>query len=114
MKRIHLFIALLAAGFLSQSALAGGWHKVGSFTAGGDAKEMGVDRNCSACLIKVTEGSVIINTVVVREKSSKDPIKVGERIEKGGSKEIDVGDKLYVKGCRISDDGRGKYDVYVK
>lgn len=113
MKRLLLsaFIFAISASF----ALAGsGWHKVASLDAGGEAKEVAVNRNCSVCLVKVTDGSVIINTVVVREGEKKTPHTVGARIEKGGNQEIGIGSKTYVTGFRISDDGKGHYEVYVK
>ncbi len=112
--RSLIFATAFLTIFSATSALAGEWHKVGTFTAGGDAKEMAVNRNCSTCLIKVTDGSVVINTVVIREGDKKTPKTVGRRIEKGDQAEIQVGDKLYVTGFRISDDGRGTYLVYVK
>jgi hypothetical protein len=113
MKKLIAFAFVLA--LTSTLAFAGsGWHMVGAFDAGGEAKEMGVNRNCSVCLVKVTEGSVIINTVVVREGGKKTPHTVGQRIEKGDHREIDIGSKIYATGFRISDDGRGHYEVYVK
>jgi hypothetical protein len=96
-------------------ALAGsGWHKVADLDAGGDGKEVAVNRNCSVCLVKVTDGTVIINTIVVREGDKKSPISVSQRIGKGDARQVNVGDKKYVTGLRIGDDGRGHYEVYVK
>ena len=110
-----MFAPLALVTLLTAStSFAGDWHKIGIFTANGDAKEMAVNRNCSVCLIKVTDGSVIINTVAVREGDKATHIKVGRRIEKGDQAEVQVGDKLYVTGFRMSDDGKGTYIVYVK
>jgi hypothetical protein len=114
MKSWLKMAAMAAALLVGQSALAAGWHKVGSFQAGGEAKEMGVNRNCEACLIKVVEGSVTINTIVVRGKDAREPVKVEQQIEAGQSREISAGAKGYVTGFRISDAGKGRYDVYVR
>lgn len=97
------------------SALAGsGWHRVGTFDAGGDAKESAVNRACSTVLIRVTDGSVVIQTVVVREGDKKTPHSVGQRLDKGQQREIAIGNNPLVTGLRISDEGRGRYDVFVK
>lgn len=114
MKLFCRMTAIAAALLIGQSALAAGWHKVGSFQAGGAAKEMGVNRNCEAALIKVTEGSVTINSVVVQGKTEQGPIKVEQQVNAGQSKEFPLSGKGYITGFRISDSGSGKYDVYVR
>ncbi len=113
MKRLLIAFSVLALS--SVIALAGsGWHKVGEFDSGGDGKEVAVDRTCSQCLIKVKEGSVIINTITVREGGNKTPHKIGKRLNKGEDEVVQIGDKIPVKSMRIGDDGRGHYEVYVK
>jgi hypothetical protein len=114
-KTMKIRFLLLAFAFTASIALAGGgWHRVGDFDAGGDAKEAGVNRNCSKALVKVTDGSVIINTVVVREKDKATPFTIGARLEKGEDRVIELGGERYVTGLRVSDDGRGHYQLFVK
>jgi hypothetical protein len=98
----------------SLAAMAGDWKKVDELTAGGDAKEVSFDQEISKIKITCTEGIVIVNTVVVRKGSAKDPHKLATRIEKDDSREISLGDKTHVTGLRISDDGKGKYRVEVQ
>lgn len=113
MRTLRTALAVLL--LTSFSALAGsGWHKVAELDAGGDGKEVSVNRDCSVCLIKCEEGSVIINTVVIREGGKKTPKTVGKRLNKGDSEQVPFGDKINVTGLRIGDDGRGHYEVYVK
>jgi hypothetical protein len=88
--------------------------KVGEFQAGGDAKEMAVNQQVSKVIIKCTDGSVIINTVVVRDGGNKTPHSVGARLNKGDTQQISVGDKVNCSGLRISDAGTGTYVVRVK
>lgn len=88
--------------------------KVASLTAGGDAKEVEVNQQISKVLLTCTEGSVIINTVVMRDGSNKTPFTIGTRLNKDEVQQISVGDKVNCSGLRISDDGRGTYDVHVK
>lgn len=110
----RLLLMVLVSLLFTGSAWAGGWHKIGTFAASKEAKEMAVNRNVDKLLIKVKEGSVIINTVVVRQGDAKTPHKVGARIEAGRQQELSLGDGTYVNGLRISDDGQGLYDVFVK
>ncbi|MFH0907957.1 MAG: hypothetical protein V1929_04280 [bacterium] len=118
MMSVILLAGLVVVGALTADAKSSRWHKIASLSANGkDAQEVAIpaDRpNISVIKFVVTEGSVIINTVVVRVGNDKDAITVGERLEKGESKEITVGDKVKATGLRISHDGRGMYDVEVK
>jgi positive regulator of sigma E activity len=113
--RLKGILFLTAVALTAATAFAGsGWHKVATLQAGGDAQEVTVRRACSTCLIKVSEGSVVINTLVVREGDKKDPIKVGARIDAGDHREVGLGDKRNVEGLRISAQGDGRFEVYVK
>ncbi len=87
------------------------WHTAGEFTAGKDAKEVPINHQISEVQIVCVEGSVIINTIVVREGSKTSPIRVAARLNKGDTHVVRVGDKINVSGLRISDDGRGRYVV---
>lgn len=103
-------VLLVAAG----TVLAGDWATVAKLSAGGGPKEVEVNRPVSKIAIKCTEGSVIINTVVVRQGGQTTPHRVATRINKGDTQQISIGNKLQVTGLRISDDSNGKYEVRVK
>ncbi len=106
-----LTLALLCAG---PSLAKGGWHALGDFQTGGEAKEVACNREASRCAIYVLEGDVIINTLVVREGGKKTPIRVTVRLAKGQKPHvISLGAKRLITGFRISDGARGKYRVSV-
>jgi len=90
------------------------WKKLATLTAGGGAKEVAVNMDCDQFLIHIKEGPVIINTIVVREGSKTTPIRIGQRFEKGQKHEFSIPSKVRVTGLRISDDGRGQYEVFVR
>lgn len=92
------------------------WFKIDTLEAvgKGDAKEVSVGHKVEKVRVVCTEGSVIINTIVVRHHGKADPHKVGQRLEKGQKVAIQVspdGKDIKVDGLRISDDGKGKYKV---
>lgn len=112
---VILFAGLVVMAPGRASAESKNWHDVGSYAVDGkDAIEVAVDRP-SVTLIRIvcTEGSVIINTLVVREGGAKTPHTVGKRIEKDGYAVIEIGESK-ATGFRISHDGRGKYKVQVR
>jgi hypothetical protein len=93
------------------------WHNVAELSADGkDAQEVNLQgEEISQIRIACTEGSIVINDVVVRTGGDgKDAHTVGDRIEAGNAKTIDIGDKVKATGLRISQDGHGKYKVEVK
>lgn len=92
----------------------GGWQVVAELPAGGPAKEVAVNRDVRVIQIECTEGSVIVNTLVVREGPAKNPITVARRFNQGERQDVDLGGERQVSGLRISDGGRGKYRVRVK
>ena len=107
--------ALVVAVLMSMSVYADkAGVKVATLTAGGDAKEVAVNQQVSKVLIKCTEGSIIINTVAVRDGGNVTKHTVGARINKDEVQQITVGEKVNCSGLRISDDGRGQYEVRVK
>ena len=111
MKKWILVLAVLVAGSMSASA---GWKTVAEVTAGGDAKELAVNRTIRTVQIECTEGSVIVNTVVIREGAAKDPITVARRFSQGEKQDLDLGRDRTVTGLRISDGGKGRYKVHAK
>ena len=92
----------------------GDWQVVAEIPAGGDAKELAVNRSIRVVQIECTAGSVIVNTVVIREGGAKSPITVGRRFNQGERQDIDLGGERQVTGLRISDGGRGNYRVRVQ
>jgi hypothetical protein len=92
------------------------WPKVADLQADGkkEAKEISVGKKTEKIRIKCTEGSVIINTVVVREGAAKDVHTLGKRLNKDEEVKIELGSKKHVDGLRISDDGKGSYKVMVR
>lgn len=103
--------AMLGAGTTAEAKSR--WHRVADLKAGGDAKEVAVDRSIGGVLIRCTEGTVIINTIVLRSGGSKNPIAVSARINKGEDRIVEFGEQN-VSGLRISDDGGGTYIVFVQ
>ena len=90
------------------------WHVVADVTAGGDAKELAVNRAVRVVQIECTEGTVIVNTVWVREGAAKTPITVARRFAQGERQDLDLGYARTVTGFRISDGGKGKYTILVQ
>lgn len=119
MKRIAGIVGIALVGLLFAAVPAraeDGWKQAAALEVDGkkEAKEIEVDREVSHFRFKCTEGSVIINTVVVRANGQKDTHKIGKRLEKGEETRFDLSSKTKVDGLRISDDGRGKYTVMFK
>ena len=100
----------------SGASLPKGYSRVGSYTAGGSAKETGApsSRPIRKVRIVATSGSVIVNTVVVREGGAKTPHTLAVRLAAGESREIDLGSARNVTGLRISDGGKGTYEIQVR
>jgi hypothetical protein len=118
MHKLWMFLmvgAVMAFGTVNARAESKHWHEVASYSVDGkDAVEAGVDRP-SVTFIKITctDGSIVVNTLVVREGGNKKPFTVGKRIEKGDSHVIEIGETK-ATGFRISHDGRGSYVIHVK
>ncbi len=109
-----LAAGIMVSGLNTQEAEAGKWRRVADLSAGGGAKEITINRNVREFRIVCTEGSVIINTVVVREGGKTTPITIGQRLNKGDNRVFSIPSKALVTGLRISDDGRGQYVVHVR
>ena len=85
---------------------------IGEYSAGGEAKEVPVNRAISTCYLELVSGTVSINTVVIRPEKQELPQRA--RLVPGQLYTIDLGGKRNVSGFRISDNGRGVYRVIVK
>ena len=110
-------IALLLCTCFVLSSMGGDKHKfrrVAELTATGGPKEVALDQEAKWCMIRVMKGTVIINTIVVREGAKKTPITVAKRLNKGDKHVVDLGPKRRITGLRISDDAGGTYRVYLK
>ena len=116
MKRTTPFRTLLIIAFLGLStftARAEGWHKVGSFTAGGGPKDAAVKRICSDVLVRPSNGRVDIKSITVNTASGKKTLPGGQ-FEKGNKTPRSIGEESSVDSIQITDGGEGNYDVYVK
>jgi hypothetical protein len=114
---VWALVAIMGCAFFMSAPSAEAdkkWLKLASLSAGSGAKEVAVNRECREFQIRIKEGSVIFNTIVVREGGKTTPIRVARRFEKGGKHEFVLPAKTHVTGLRISDDGRGQYDVFVR
>jgi len=105
------WILALAMVLLGATVVLAGWQVVSDVTAGGGAKELAVNRTIRLIRMECTSGSVIINTVVVREGAAKNPITVARKFNVGEKWEHDLGGAHQVTGLRISDSGKGTYKV---
>jgi hypothetical protein len=83
-----------------------------TLNAGGEAKEVVVNRQITRCYLELVSGTVSINTVVVRPEKTALPQTV--RLQEGKLHMIDLGGKRAVSGFRIGDNGRGVYRVIVQ
>lgn len=90
------------------------WTLVDKVKAGGEAKELKVTGQISQIKIRSLKGSIIINTVVIRDGARKTAVPVAGQFKKGEEHIITLDAVQNVTGLRISDGGRGKYGVYVQ
>ena len=107
-----MLVAAMAA--ISATVALADWSTVAEVTAGGEAKELVVNRNIRVVQIECTEGTVIVNTVVIREGTSKNPVSVARAFTQGQKQDIDLGSERQVTGLRISDGGQGKHKIHAK
>lgn len=91
-----------------------GFVLAGSFRADG-AVECGIPTSKKIKKVRIvgTDGSVSVNTVVLREGSAKTSFPVSRRLGPGETAEIDLGGARQATGLRISTGGKGSYNVYV-
>ncbi|NLG35656.1 MAG: hypothetical protein GX548_09925 [Lentisphaerae bacterium] len=109
-----LLIVLLGAAVAMGGKKKDRWEALTELSAGKDAKEVAVNRSIRMVQIECLDGSVIINTLVVREGGAKDALTVGRRFNAGDKQDLDLGRVRNVTGLRISDGGRGRYRVSTK
>ena len=113
MNKWLVVLAMLVLG--ATSALAD-WKTVAEITATdkAEARELAVNRTIRTVQIECTEGSVIVNTLWVREGGAKTEIRVARLFNKGDKQDFDLSYDRNVTGFRISDKGPGKYKVHAK
>lgn len=113
MKKWILALAVMAWG---ATAAVADWKTVAEVTADkkAQATELALDRTIRTVQIECTEGSVIINTLWVREGGAKTEIRVARRFSQGEKQDIDLGYDRNVTGLRISNQGPGKFKVHAK
>ena len=110
MKKWILIAALVTLGALSASA---GWKVVAEVTAGGDAKELAVNRTIRTVQIECTDGTVVVNTVVI-VKGCQGAHHGCPSFQQGRQAGLGFGRSRNVTGLRISDSGKGRYKVHAK
>jgi hypothetical protein len=110
-RALGLAVCLMLAGITTADD---DWTKVATLTAGGKAKEVAVNRDVSTVRFTADSGTVVLNTVVVREGAKATPHRVAIKLNAKDSRDYDLGAKVHVTGLRISDSDKGTYTVYVK
>lgn len=109
-----LLLSVMCMLFIVPSTFAD-WKKVGDkIQASGPAKELTFDREISKFQISVDEGTVIINSVWVRNGAERFEIRVGRAFSKGDKQDIEIGPKQKATGLRLGHSGGGTYNVWVK
>ncbi len=110
-----ILAALCLAAWATAAVAGDDWDPVAKkLQASGGAKEVEVNQSVKHILIKVKDGEVIIQTLVVRQGGNKTPYPVGRRMAKGEHHIIDLPERVMVTGFRISDGGGGRYEVHVR
>ena len=91
------------------------WQRVAELTTGGQAKEVPLTGDpISRIRILCVEGTVIINSVVLRENGNMQSYTVARRLTSGAEHVLEVGDARSATGLRISDAAKGRYEVFVQ
>ncbi len=114
---ITLSLVAIAAGLFTSNAVAGDKHKyrrVAEFTAVGKPKQIELDQKAGWCMIRVMEGTVIIDSVVVVEGKKKTKIAVTNTLKKGDKKTVDLGPSRKITALIVNDREGGTYRVYLK
>ena len=115
-KTMNKWLVVLAMLVLGATSALADWKTVAEITATdkGEARELAVNRTIRTVQIECTEGSVIVNTLWVREGGAKTEIRVARLFNKGDKQDFDLSYDRNVTGFRISDKGPGKYKVHAK
>ena len=87
------------------------WHKIGELTKGG---RLPVNRQISACRLECVEGVSTVNTLVVFNGDTKRGIPVTTKLQKGETKDIEIGKKVQVTELGMSLETNGRLAVYIK
>ena len=90
------------------------WEDITTIKAGGDAKEIGINKEIQKLKITCQEKPIIVNTVVMREGAKKTPFSLGKKFTPKEEFVLDLGGKHHVTGFRISDDLKGAYTLKVE
>ncbi len=121
MKKISLITILslvaISACVFMPNAVADGKHKyrrVAEFTAKGKPKRIELNQKAAWCMIRVMEGTVIIDSVVVVEGEKKTKVPVTNTLAKGDKKTINIGPRRQITALIINDREGGTYRVYLK
>jgi hypothetical protein len=112
-----LSLVAITACIYMPNAVAGGKHKyryIAEFKAEGKPKRMELSRKAGWCMIRVTEGTVIIDSVVVVEGDKKTMVPVTNKLVKGDKKTINIGPSRQITALIINDREGGTYKVYLK
>lgn len=113
--RTQMVVLVLSAGlFFASHAWAASWKPLAQLNGGGKAKEVAINQTIRYVRIAVLEGSVVINTIVVREGAKKTPNTIARQF---GPKErfvLTLPAPTQVTGLRISDSGGVTYMVQYK
>ncbi|HHD63041.1 MAG TPA: hypothetical protein ENK96_01460 [Desulfobulbaceae bacterium] len=109
------FILLTTAIFIPLVCSEGmAWDDITTLSAGGDAKEVGINKDMQKLKIACQDKPIIVNTVVMREGGKKTPFTLGKKFNPKEEYVLDLGGKHHVTGFRISDDLKGTYKLQVE
>ncbi len=114
-RRISAFAAVLFLG--AAAAVAGDkWVTVAELVpTPGKAKEVAINKVCSFIQFSVEEGSVGFATFWIREPNGvKNQITVNASFAKGQKYTLPIDNPRMISSLRISDNGNGRYRVWVK
>ena len=117
--KIRRWFSVLVVLFSFGAAIAQAgdkWATVAEITpTPGKAKEVVVNRFCSFIQFSVEEGTVGFVTFWIREADgSKNQITINASFSKGQKYTLPLDTPRMIAGLRISDNGSGRYKVWVK
>lgn len=114
-RMLSLFAVVLSLGVATARA-GDKWVTVAELTpTPGNAKEVAVNKFCSFIQFSVEEGSVGFVTFWIREPNGvKSQITVNQSFAKGQKYSLPIDNPRMISGLRISDNGNGRYKVWVK
>ena len=110
--QIIFLTAVLFIPLVCSEAMA--WDDITTLSAGGDAKEISINKDIQKLKICCLDKPIIVNTVVMREGGKKTPFTLGKKFSPKEEYVLDLGGKHHVTGFRISDDLKGMYKLKVE